>query len=204
MSKAKIGMGSIEIHNKNFNSKEEALKYANRLRNYIYNYCKNNKCLAQAIIGVSNTVGEVCTINYVNNGQVGRPKRKIKINKDRDNYYQGNYNREWHLHILIVSSPSYSFRENIKAYIDKNWNNAVAYKSVCNINFIEYIIRQSEEVIFCNYNYSDIKDLEHTLKQYYYEYLKLYSMKYSLRLKKEKKYRSIRNYYFDLTSTIKT
>lgn len=198
MSNAKIGIGSIEIHNKNFKDKEEAVKYAKRLQNYIYNYCKKNKCLGQAIIGVSNNVGEVCSINYISNGNVGRPKREIKISKDRDNYYQGNYIREWHLHILIVSSPSYSFRESIKEYIDKNWGQAVAYKSVCNIMFIDYIIRQSQEVIFCDYNYSSEDNLLYTLKQYYYEYLKINSMVYSKRLNNEDKYMKIRNYFIDL------
>ena len=114
MSKSKIGIGNMEIHNINFINKEEAIKYSSRLKNFIYNYCKKNKCLCQAIIGVSNTVGEVCTKKYINNGKVGRPKKEIEINKDRDNYYQGNYVRDWHLHILLISNPSYYFRENIK------------------------------------------------------------------------------------------
>lgn len=120
MEKKKLGIGSIEI-NAQFESEEIAYKYANRLKEFIRYNCIKKKYMAQAIIGISNLVGEVCSVKYVNDGKVGRPRKEMCVSELRDSYYKVNYERDWHLHILIVSMPSYSFRDDIKSYIDKNW-----------------------------------------------------------------------------------
>lgn len=216
MAKKKLGMASIEIHNMNIETEEEAKNYAKRLKGFINYNCKKKKWLAQAIIVISNTVGEVCSVRYANNGKRGRPSKELIINKGRDSYYKGNYNRDWHIHILIVSYPSYAFREDIKAYIDKNWGNGIAYKENADINIADYFINQSIKVSFCNENYSDEEDLKYTLKQYYYEYLKRDSArrklfkrnsqkemtedKYFRELEKiESKLKLVRDYYFSIT-----
>jgi hypothetical protein len=121
----KLGIGTIEI-NKKFKSKEEAFKYAKRLREYIRYLCKNKANIdwfAQAMIVVSNNRGNASYLHYDINKKPGRPKKKLRYSKYELEWYKGNIKIDWHLHILLVSSPSYAFRNEIKKYIDKNWNN---------------------------------------------------------------------------------
>lgn len=191
MAKKKLGMGTIEI-NKRFKSEKEAFKYANRLKEHIGYVCKTkalNGWYAQAIIIISNVRGNVSTVRYEQTGKPGRPKKKIIYNDFDMEYYNGNMNIEWHMHVLVVSKPSYAFRNEIKEYIDKNWNdipniyekgpfdiskiyNKKVYKKYCNINIAEYFINQSLKPVFCDFNFTNEEPLKYTLKQYYYEYLK--------------------------------
>ena len=72
-------------------------------------------------------------VYYEHNGKVGRPSKVI------DKYYSVNEDIKvkWHLHILFVSKPMYSFREEIKKYIDKNWNEVKVEKEKFNYKKIK-------------------------------------------------------------------
>lgn len=52
MAKKKIGIGTIEI-NKKFKDKEEAMKHAKRLQQFIRDLCKIKGWQASAFIGIS-------------------------------------------------------------------------------------------------------------------------------------------------------
>lgn len=233
MSKKKLGIGTIDI-NKKFKDKEEAMKYAKRLKQFIDDLCKRKGWQASAIIGISRLKKEVSSIRYEVSGKRGRPKKIVNINNVMANgWYKGDYYVDWHLHIIIVSKPSYAARNAIKAYIDKNWKNIEnehivkefdledlgkkeVYKKKCNVKMADYFIWQSEEVKFCHCNYSGEEDLKYSLKQYYYEYLKMNSAKIKLikehkakpmsdekylkRLEKiESKFIDIRDYFLELS-----
>lgn len=232
MAKKKLGISSIEV-NKKFASEEEAYKYAKRLKSFIDYQCKKKAdkgWYAQAMIVVSNMNKEVSQLKNVNNGKRGRPKKELVIDEYiANNWYKGDYTVDWHLHILLVSKPSYAFRTAIKGYIDKNWfdvdnlydkkethNKKKVYKKNCNIILADYFINQSSKRIFCNFNYSKEEKLKYTLKQYYNEYLKSDNAKLKLireniekpmseetYLKKiekiEKRFNDIFNYYYTIS-----
>ena len=192
MSKKKLGIGTVDI-NKKFKDKEEAMKYAKRLKQFIDDLCKRRGWQASAIIGISRLKKEVSRIDYEISGKRGRPKKAVRINEVMANsWYKGNYYVDWHLHIIIVSKPSYAARNAIKAYIDKNWKDIEnehkikefdledlgkkeVYKKKCNVKIADYFIWQSEEVKFCHCNFSGEEDLKYSLKDYYYGYLKMNS-----------------------------
>lgn len=236
MAKSKLNLSTLDI-NKKFSSEEEAYLYAKRLKEFIRYTCYKNRSkdyLAQALICVSNLKKDVSNLQYINSGLKGRPKKQLIIYESiANNWYLGNYNTDWHIHILLVSKPSYAFREIIKKYIDKNWINVSnikdkqdfdinkikakkVYKKNCNIKIADYFIQQSSKILFCNYNYGNSKNLDYTLKQYYYEYLKMDSAKrklykenannnlaedeYLKRYNKiESKFKLIENYFYDVT-----
>lgn len=204
MAKKKLGIGTIEI-NKKFGSKEEAFKYAKRLREHIRYICEKKAdkgWYAQAMIVISDTRGSTSYVYYEQNGKVGRPKKKIKFSDFDIKYYNGNMNIEWHIHLLLVSKPSYAFRNDIKTYIDSNWSNISSiyeksifdlnkvesgvYKKHCNIGIADYFINQSSEILFCDYNFSNEERLKYSLKDYYSEYLKSESGKRRLYAKNRK------------------
>lgn len=188
MAKKKLGIASIEV-NKKFKSGEEAFLYAKRLREFIRYMCKKNAdkgWYAQALIVSSNVKKGVSSLKIKNNGKVGGQRKELEIEDLFANrLYNGNYKTDWHLHILLVSCPSYAFRNVIKNYIDKNWidvdnnisennsNNKKVYKKNCNIKLADYFIDQSAKRLFCNYNYGNEEPLKYSLKQYCSEYLKL-------------------------------
>lgn len=194
MAKKKIGIGTIEI-NKKFNSLEEASRYAKRLRSFISYTCEKYKYQATVMTVVSNLKKEVSTSRYVHNGKRGRPKKELVINERiANNWYKGNYHIDPHIHILIVSKPSFTLRNLIKDYIDKNWcevpsiygkekfdisklGKKKVYKKTCNIKMADYFIDQSAEIRFVSCNYSSEKDFDYSLKDYYREYMKSYSNK---------------------------
>lgn len=240
MAKKKLGMGTIEI-NKKFGSREEAFKYAKRLKEHIRYICEKKAYkgwYAQAMIIVSSIRGSSSYLEYEQNGKSGRPKKIKRYSKYQLKYYNGNLTTDWHLHILLLSKPSYAFRNDLKEYIDKNWNDIPniyekekfdisklevnkSYKKVCNINIAEYFINQSDDILFCDYNYSKEERLEYNLKQYYREFLKSNSAKNKLikeqrasfkvlkpmseemylnKLEKaEKKFKDIENYFYKIT-----
>lgn len=204
MAKKKLGIGTIDI-NKKFKDEEEAIKYARNLQQDIRYMSKTRKWQVSAVIGISRLAKNVSTIDYEITGKKGRPRKKVNINNNEAyGWYNGKYMVDWHIHIVIVSMPSYAARNSIKDYIDKNWTNignahevskfdlnkinkGKIYKKKCNVKMSDYIIEQSERVLFCNYNYSGEKDLKYTLKQYYYGYLKMKSAKTRLVRKHIKK-----------------
>lgn len=189
MAKKKIGIGTIEI-NKKFNSLGEASRYAKRLRSFISYTCEKYKYQATVMTVVSNLKKEVSTSRYVHNGKRGRPKKELVINERiANNWYKGNYHIDPHIHILIVSKPSFTLRNLIKDYIDKNWceipsiygkekfdisklGKKKVYKKTCNIKIADYFIDQSAEIRFVSCNYSGEKDFDYSLKDYYREYMK--------------------------------
>lgn len=200
MAKKKLGMASIEV-NKKFKDEEEAFKYAKRLKEHISYMCKknaNNGWYASAMIVVSNIKKNASSLEIVNNGNAGGQRKELVINDFmNDRWYKGNYKTDWHLHILLVSCPSYAFREDIKKYIDKNWINidnirekqefdisqlkkGKVYKKNCNIKLADYFIEQSSKRLFCNFNFGNENGLEYSLKQYYSEYMKLKNNKIKL------------------------
>lgn len=204
MSKKKLGIGTVDI-NKKFKDKEEAMKYAKRLKQFIDDLCKRKGWQASAIIGISRLKKEVSRIDYEISGKRGRPKKAVRINEVMANsWYKGNYYVDWHLHIIIVSKPSYAARNAIKAYIDKNWKDIEnehkikefdledlgkkeVYKKKCNVKIADYFIWQSEEVKFCHCNFSGEEDLKYSLKDYYYGYLKMNSARLKLVKKNKEK-----------------
>lgn len=197
MAKKKIGIGTIEI-NKKFVDFNEASKYAKRLRSFINYTCKKNNYQASVMTVVSNLKKEVSKSRYIHNGKRGRPKRELVINEMvANNWYKGNYHTDWHIHILIVSKPSFTLRNLIKDYVDKNWceipniyekekfdiskfGKKKVYKKTCNIKIADYFIDQSAEIRFVNCNCSKEKDFDYSLKDYYREYMKSYSNKIKL------------------------
>lgn len=124
MAKKKLGIATIEV-NKKFKDRDEAYRYAKNLKEFIRYTCKkkaNKGWSAQAIITISNIKGGTAIPYYEQNGKVGRPAKKRDFNKYEFQCYKGDMNTDWHIHILLVSKPSYAFREVIKKYIDRNWN----------------------------------------------------------------------------------
>lgn len=222
MAKSKLGMSSFDIDIK-FKDKEEARKYAKRLKEFIRYTCKkkaNKGWSAEAMICVSSNKGNSTMVYYEHNGKVGRPKKVIS------KYYseKGNIKVDWHLHIFLVSKPMYAFREVIKKYIDKNWSNlkiekepfdygrikdkSKIYKKNTNINKAEYFIDQADEVLFCNYNYTGEGRIPkgYSLKDRYNAYLKMMTARMhsrtignKKRLKLEDNYYKIKNFYWDLS-----
>ena len=185
MAKKKLGISSFDL-NKKFKHRNEAYKYAKNLREYIRYVCKKNAVngwSAQAMICISNTRGNTLYQYYEHTGKVGRPRKVKDFSSFNLKYYNGNMNVDWHLHILLVSKPSYVFRDEIKSYIDKNWiknmnncesNKRKVYKKNTNINKAEYFIDQSDDILFCNYNYTNdiLIPKDCTLKKLHSAYMK--------------------------------
>lgn len=214
MAKSKLGMSSFDIDIK-FKDKNEARRYAKRLIEKIRYICKKKNWSATAMVCISNTEGNSTYVHYEHTGKVGRPKKVKEIHP-----YKSNIEVDWHLHILLVSKPSYAFREEIKNYIDKNWYGGMKYKDFdvtklydkktykknTNIKKAEYFINQADEILFCNYNSNGIVPKGYSLKDLYNTYMKCKTaLRYAKstgnekRLALEDKYRDIMNFYFNIT-----
>lgn len=214
MAKSKLGMSSFDIDIK-FKDKDEARRYAKRLIEKIRYICKKKNWSATAMVCISNTEGNSTYVHYEHTGKVGRPKKVKEIHP-----YKSNIEVDWHLHILLVSKPSYAFREEIKNYIDKNWYGGMKYKDFdvtklydkktykknTNIKKAEYFINQADEILFCNYNSNGIVPKGYSLKDLYNTYMKCKTaLRYARstgnekRLALEDKYRDIMNFYFNIT-----
>lgn len=203
MAKGKLGIGTFDI-DKKFKDKDEAYRYGKRLKEFINYNCKKRNWSAQAIICISNVEGNSSFVYLEQNGKVGRPKKARYCGKD-------NILLDWHIHVLIVSKPSYAFRDIIKKYLDKNWfggSSKRVYKKNCNINKVEYYIDQSSKVLFCNYNCKDLIPKGYSLKDLYNAYLKSrtalkYCSKYldnwEEKLKIDNAYLEIKNFYYKLS-----
>lgn len=214
MAKSKLGMSSFDIDIK-FKDKDKARRYAKRLIEKIRYICKKKNWSATAMVCISNTEGNSTYVHYEHTGKVGRPKKVKEIHP-----YKSNIEVDWHLHILLVSKPSYAFREEIKNYIDKNWYGGMKYKDFdvtklydkktykknTNIKKAEYFINQADEILFCNYNSNGIVPKGYSLKDLYNTYMKCKTaLRYAKSTGKEKrlaledKYRDIMNFYFNIT-----
>lgn len=190
MAKKKLGMASIEV-NKKFKDSEEAFKYAKRLNSFIRYICKKNAnkgWMAQSMIVVSNMKKDVSRLRYVNSGKRGRPSKRLEVDENiAYKWYKGDSMTDYHLHILLVSKPSYAFRDIVKDYIDKNWieipnahekepfdfKKKKVYKKDCNIKLADYFIAQCEKVLFCDCNSGEEEKLKYSLRNYYNEHLKV-------------------------------
>lgn len=216
MSKSKLGMSSFDIDIK-FKDKEEARRYAKRLIEKIRYICNKKEWSATARVCISNTEGNSTYTHYEHNNKVGRPRKIKEIYQHRS-----NIEVDWHLHILLVSKPSYAFREEIKRYIDKCWyggkkkNNfdisklydKKTYKKNTNINKAEYFIKQAEEILFCTYNKGNeiVISKGYSLKDLNNAYMKMmtarrYAKTYGneKRLALEYKYYKITEFYWNIT-----
>lgn len=191
MAKKTLGIGSIEV-NKKFKDREEAYRYMKCLIEHIRYVCKkkaNKGWLAQAMVVSSNLKSDVGKLKYDNRGKRGRPPKYIDISENiAYGLYKGDYNTDWHIHILLVSKPSYAFRNEIKKYIDKYWFDVPniyekldvkkkVYKKNSNIKIADYFINQCSDVLFCNHNFGEEEKLKYSLKEYYREYLKMINAK---------------------------
>lgn len=216
MAKSKLGMSSFDIDIK-FKDKEEARRYAKRLIEKIRYVCNKKEWSATAMVCISNTEGNSTYIHYEHNNKVGRPRKIKEIYP-----HKSNIEVDWHLHILLVSKPSYAFREEIKKYIDKCWyggkkkNNfdisklydKKTYKKNTNINKAEYFIKQAEEILFCTYNKGNeiVIPKGYSLKDLNNAYMKMmtarrYAKTYGneKRLALEDNYYKITEFYWNIT-----
>lgn len=222
MSKSKLGISSFDLNIK-FKDRDEAYKYAKRLKEFIRYTCKKNAkkgWSAEAMICISNTKGNSSYVHYEHTGKVGRPKKVKEIYT-----YKGEkIEVDWHIHILLVSKPLYAFRDTIKKYIDKNWveveqekkefdikkilESGKTYKKNTNIKKAEYFINQASDILFCNYNYTNeiIIPKGYSLKDLYNAYINSktatrYARTYGneKRLALEDKYDNIANFYWNIT-----
>ena len=212
----RLGISSFDLGIK-FDSREEAYKYAKRLIEFIRYTCKKNAdkgWIAQAMVCISNTKGKTTSVYYEHNGKVGRPKKEKEV---FFSYRNACLELKWHLHILLVSKPMYAFMDEIKEYIDNKWVQKIkdknidtknTYKRKVNIRIIEYFISQSDNVLFCNCNYTNdiVIPRGYSLKKLYNAYMKSRTaLRYAKsvgtkkRLKLEEKYYEIMDYYWSLT-----
>lgn len=215
MSKSKLGISSFDIDIK-FKDKEEAYKYAKRFIQKVNDLCHKKNWSATAMACISNTKGNSCYVHYEHNGNVGRPKKvKEKYN------HKDNIEVEWHLHMLLVSKPYYTFAEELKKYFDKNWlgwkkknidltklYGKGTYKKNTNIKIAEYFISQAEDPLFYTYNANNeiVIPNGYSLKDLHNAYMNMmtarrYARSYGneKRLELEDKYYNIMNFYWNIT-----
>lgn len=219
MSRRKAGIGTIEI-NKKFKDENEAELYMKRLAEYIRYISKKKKYKASAMMVISNMNKGTSSLKYINNKK-GRPSVVLEVNDSvyNRNWYKGNYNVKWHIHILLLSSPSYALRNDIKKYVDKNWNEIdnlreikvfdinklgrkKVYKKKSNINIAEYFIEQSSKRKFINVNYSNEDDFLYSIKDYYLEYMLMKKRKIELVRKNIIKFMGIEKYEKELDKIV--
>lgn len=209
--------------NKQFKNKEEAYMYGKRLKEFIRATCKKKNWFAQAMISIScSNADMISDMSYSpSKGKVGRPRKERHLS---DLGCKGEkLNKEWHLHLLLVSKPSSALMGEIKRYIERNWKTVAkiydyedfdstkvkVYKKYCNIGVAEYMNKQAEEVLFCNDNYSgeEVVPSGYNLRKLYNEYLKVnkakwYDDEYYNRNGRKKimsKYNELLNYYRCIT-----
>lgn len=215
MSKSRLGISSFDL-NIRFKDRDEAFRYAKRLREFIRYTCKNKAkdgWSAEAMICISNIKGNCCFIRYEHNGKKGRPRIIREYSNYDLKYYNGNLNVDWHIHIFLVSKPMYAFRDVIKQYIDRNWKDKIikvefdygklenkrkVYKKNTNVRKAEYFINQADEILFCNYNFTGEERIPkgYSLKDLYYAYLKRRTgLRYHLEIGEKKKQELEENYY---------
>lgn len=186
MCRRKTALGTLEI-NKKFRSEEETELYMKRLVSYIKYISKKRKYQVSAMIVASNSIKDSTTLESVANGKRGR--NKLVLKESLPQYFKG-MKTDWHIHILILSNPSKTLLNDIKKYIDKNWNEIPikketkkidfrgkreVYKKHCNINIGEYFIKQSSIRMFVNVNHSNNEDFKYSIKDYYKAVMKWHS-----------------------------
>ena len=91
--------------------------------------------MIQAVLGISHI--NWYYVKGVYNKKIGGSGRSIKEKDlieetDITKVTFGNLYTKWHLHILVLSSPSETLAREIKSYIDKNWGIAVSYRKFKN------------------------------------------------------------------------
>lgn len=178
-------------------TKFEDKKQLERLQKALYDKFqaikgKHKDYMIQAVLGISHTNWHY--VKGVYNKKIGGSGRSIKEKDlieetDITKVTFGNLYTKWHLHILVLSSPSETLAKEIKSYIDKNWDVAVSYRKFKNgkgydidIGMLFYIAEQSESesIMFVG---SNDKRFDYTFRNMYSEMVKKYT-----RLKFDKKY----------------
>lgn len=183
---------TIEIATK-FNDRKKLDKLQKALIDrFDYEKKKNKDYRIQAIVGISKTNWHY--VKGVYNSKSGHSGRSIKEKDlieetDFTKMIYGKLNTKWHIHILVLSSPSETLSRVIKEYIDKNWDVSVSYRKFKNgfgydidIGMLFYIAEQSESdgIMFVG---SKDKRFTYTFRNMYNEMVKRYT-----RLKFDKKY----------------
>lgn len=206
----KMDFWTIEIATK-FKNKEDAERLQKNIIDKFYYECNKNKdYMVQAIVGVSNINGKyVNGIYNKKNGKIGRPKKIKDVMEETEIAKQmyGTLNTDWHLHILVLSSPSDTLAQILKKYIEKKLNISVYRKFVSNawgdidIGMLNYIAKQSDSVLFYG---SNDKRFKYTFRQVYDEIIKQYgNLKFNeeyitddnYRAKIDKRYIDMMNYF---------
>lgn len=216
MAKSKLGMSSFDIDIK-FKNKDEARRYAKRVLEKIRYICKKKNWSATAMVCISNTKGNSTYVHYEHNGKVGRPRKVKEVHP-----HKSNIEVDWHLHIIMASKPCHSFREELKAYFDKNWlgwKNKTdidisklygkgTYKKNTNIKKAEYFINQEDETLFCTCNSKEeiVIPKGYTLKDLHNAYINMMTARRyakstgnEKRLALEEEYYKITNFYWNIT-----
>ena len=178
----KMDFWTIEIATK-FKDKEQALKLQKNIIDKFNYLCGVHKdYMVQVIVGVSNINGKyVKGIYNKKTGKSGRPK-KVKDMMEETDFTKrmfGTLYVGWHVHLLVLSSPSETLAQIIKNYVDKNYNVGVSYKKFkddekndIDIKMLFYIAKQSDNVVF--YGSGD-KRFKYTFRNMYEEMVKQYS-----------------------------
>lgn len=192
----KMDFWTIEIATK-FENKKDAIKLQkNIIDKFNYECGVHKDYKVQAIIGVSNINGKY--VKGIYNKQTGKSGRPVKIKDvmEETDYtieMYGTLHTKWHLHILVLSSPSETLAQAIKDYLAKNWN-IVAYKKFIgkgwgdiDIGKLFYIAKQSDVVKFFG---SNDKRFKYTFRNMYDAMVKQYSnLLFNKRYVAEKEYR---------------
>lgn len=191
----KMDFWTIEIATK-FKNKEQALKLQkNIIDKFSYECDKHKDYMAQVIVGVSNiNCKYVKGVYNMQKGTSGRPKKIKDLMEESDYTIQlyGTLYTEWHIHMLVLSSPSETLAQLIKGYIEKNWNIKAYKKFIGNgwgdidIGMLFYIAKQSDSIKF--YGSSD-KRFKYTFRNMYEAMTKQYS-----NMLFDKKYMTDKNY----------
>lgn len=206
----KMDFWTIEIATK-FKSKQEVLDLQKNIIDKFSYVCGVHKdYMAQVIVGISNINGKYVKGIYNKSGKVGNNGKAKDIMEETDFTKRmfGTLKVDWHLHILVLSSPSETLAQMIKEYIDKNWQVGVTYKKFkddnkndIDIEMLFYIAKQSESVRFIG---NSDKRFKYTFKEMYNEMVRQYSnllfnkrylMEENYRKKADKKYNDMLKYF---------
>ena len=207
----KMDFWTLEIATKFKNKKDTVKLQKNIIDKFIYECGVHKDYKAQVICGVSNINGKyVRGIYNKQTGTSGRPKKVKDIMEETDftKMMFGTLNVDWHIHLLVLSSPSETLAQIIKKYVDKNLKVGVTYKKFIDedkndidIEMLFYIAKQSDNVLF--YGSGD-KRFEYSFRQMYEAMIKQYSnllfdkrylMEEDYREKADRKYNEMLKYF---------
>lgn len=194
----KMDFWTIEISAK-FKDIKQVMKLQKDLIDKFYYECNKHKdYMAQVIIGISNVNSKyVIGVYNEQKGKSGRP-RKIKDLLEENDFNKrmfGDLKKDWHIHLLALTTPSETLARVIKDYLDKNKNVGITYKKFVDndkndidIDMLFYIAKQSDNILF--YGSGD-KRFKYTFRQIYEEKVKQYTnIKFNKKYLKDENYRN--------------